>query len=68
YVIGPLAASEVSGYLPGGDRYAVIETFNRLFVPAEADVETEIEIDRTTLEMRLEVGMEPVLGYSSILT
>ncbi|GGB00712.1 type VI secretion system baseplate subunit TssG [Puia dinghuensis] len=68
YVIGPLAATEVTAYLPGGDRYAVIETFNRFFVPAEADTETELEIDRATLEMQLEPGREPVLGYSSILT
>jgi hypothetical protein len=67
YAIGPLAATEVNSFLPGGDRYAIIETFNRFFVPAEADTETQIEIDRTTLEMRLEPGCEPVLGYSCLL-
>ena len=68
YVIGPLPAAEVSSFLPGGDQYAIIETFNRFFVPAEADTETRIEIDRTTGEMQLAPGNEPVLGYSSQLS
>jgi hypothetical protein len=67
YTIGPLPQEKVKAYLPGGDRYTVIETFNRFFVPAEAATETQIEIDRTTAEMRLEPGMEPLLGYSSLL-
>ncbi|MBN9384134.1 MAG: type VI secretion system baseplate subunit TssG [Chitinophagaceae bacterium] len=68
YIIGPLEQEKVSAYLPEGDRYIVLETFNRFFVPAEAGTVTEIEIDRTRTEMRLEPGNEPLLGYSSILT
>ncbi|HEY4111047.1 type VI secretion system baseplate subunit TssG [Puia sp.] len=68
YAIGPVAGAEVSSFLPGGGRYAVIETFNRFFVPAEADTGMEIAIDRSTVEMRLEAGREPVLGYSTELT
>lgn len=68
YVIGPLQQEKISAYLPGGQRYVVIETFNRFFVPAEAGTETQIEIDRTTAGMRLEPGNEPLLGYSSLLT
>jgi len=68
YVIGPLEQGKVSAYLPGGDRYIVLETFNRFFVPAEAGTETEIEIERATASMRLEVGSEPLLGYSSLLS
>ena len=68
YIIGPLQQEKVRAYLPGGDRYIVLETFNRFFVPAEAATETQIEIDRTTAEMRLEPGNEPLLGYSSLLT
>ena len=67
YDIGPVDASEVSSFLPGGGRHAVIETFNRFFVPAEADTEMEIAIDRSTVEMRFEEGCEPVLGYSTLL-
>ena len=68
YQIGPVDAVEVSSFLPGGSRWAVIETFNRLFVPVEADTGTEISIDRSSVEMRLVAGREPVLGYSTLLT
>ena len=67
YVIGGLPAAEVAAYLPNGNRYAVIETFNRFFVPMEADTETQLEIDKATLETRLEKGKEPLLGYSAVL-
>jgi hypothetical protein len=67
YVIGPLPAEEVSAYLPQGNRYAIIETFNRFFVPVEANTEMHIEIDKTTPGTKLEKGKEPLLGYSSVL-
>lgn len=67
YTIGPVKGAEVSSFLPGGEHHAVIGTFNRLFVPAEADMEIEIEIDRTTVEMQLVAGHEPILGYSTLL-
>jgi predicted component of type VI protein secretion system len=68
YAIGPVDAAGVSSFLPGGRQYAVIETFNRLFVPVEADTGMEIAIDRSTVEMRLGEGREPVLGYTTLLT
>jgi hypothetical protein len=67
YSIGPLPAEQVAAYLPEGSQYTVIETFNRFFVPVEADTETQIEIDTTTLETKLEKGKEPLLGYSAVL-
>ncbi|HLZ88266.1 MAG TPA: type VI secretion system baseplate subunit TssG, partial [Puia sp.] len=67
YIIGPLDQDKVKEYLPGGHRYLIIETFNRFFVPAHASVNTQIEIDRQTAEMKLEPGKEPLLGYSSLL-
>lgn len=67
YVIGPVLAERVAGYLPNGKHYTIIETFNRFFVPVEANTETQIEIDKTSLETKLEKGKEPILGYSMLL-
>lgn len=67
YVIGPLPAEKVAAYLPNGNRYAIIETFNRFFVPVEADTEIQLEIDKTSPGTKLEKGKEPLLGYSSML-
>lgn len=66
YVIGPLEQEKVIKYLPGGEQYEVIETFNRMFVPAEAMTETRIEIDRLTAVMELKPGKEPIMGYASL--
>lgn len=68
YAIGPVEGAAVSSFLPGGRQHAVIETFRRFFVPAEAETGMEIAIDRSTVEMRLGEGREPILGYSTLLS
>ncbi len=67
YMIGPLRQGRVSGYTEGGTEYLLIDTFNRFFAPAEADVVITVEIDRTTAVMSFEEGKEAILGYSSVL-
>jgi hypothetical protein len=66
-VIGPLIYSRVGDYLKGGERYGLLETFTRFFVPAGVDTEVTIAVPEEKQSMTLEKGKEPVLGYSSVL-
>ena len=63
--VGPLINSKVYEFLPGGEKYIILETFNRFFVPADAELVTEINIRKT--EMSFDESNAPVLGYSSVL-
>ena len=65
--IGPLKNSQVNDYLEGGDRFVLLETFNRFFVPAGIDTHTTIKVAKHKLNMVLEPGAEPILGFSSVL-
>jgi hypothetical protein len=67
YHIGPLQNSTVTGYLEGGMQYLLLETFNRFFAPAEADIITEIAIQKESGGMRFDSEEQPVLGYTSVL-
>lgn len=67
YHIGPLQKSTVTGYLEGGMQYLLLETFNRFFAPAEADIITEIAIQKESGSMCFDSEEQPVLGYTSVL-
>jgi len=67
FVIGPLQRSKVTDYLEGGNRFLLLETFSRFFVPAGLDIEFAINVNVEKQNMILEKGNSPVLGYSSVL-
>lgn len=67
YRIGPLQKSPVTGYLEGGMQHLLLETFNRFFAPAEADIITEIDIQKERGSMCFDGEEQPVLGYTSVL-
>lgn len=67
YNIGPLQHSPVTAYLEGGVQYLLLETFNRFFIPAEADIITDIQIEKNSGSMQFDAHHQPILGYSSIL-
>lgn len=66
--IGPLQTSEITDYLEGGNRFVLIETFSRFFVPAGAETLVTIKVQKEKQHMVIAKGEEPVLGYSSYLT
>lgn len=77
--IGPLKNSKIKDYLDGGNRSILIGTFNRFFIPAGLDVITTLKLTPEIEDMKesdyafepvdmfLEKGSEPVLGYSTVL-
>jgi hypothetical protein len=67
--IGPLQTSSVIAYIEGGERDAFLKTFYHFFIPAEAEVITNIEVANEKKQMHLKTAdtEEPVLGYSSFL-
>jgi len=65
--IGPLKKSRVADYLEGGNRYVLLETFNRFFIPAGVDSIVSVKVKTGNLDMVLQEKDGPVLGYSSIL-
>ena len=65
--IGPLKYSHVTDYLEGGGRYALIEAFNRFFIPAGVDTLVTIKVVNEKQHMIIEKNFEPVLGYTSFL-
>lgn len=67
YQIGPLRHTPVTGYIDGGSEYLLLETFNNYFAPIEADIITEIVIEKESGSMRFDMYDQPVLGYSSVL-
>jgi hypothetical protein len=66
-VIGPLQHSQITDYLEGGNRYVLLETFTRFFIPAGMDTTVTLQPAAMQLNMVLAEGEGPVLGYSSIL-
>ena len=65
--IGPLLHSRVMDYLEGGNRYILMETFNRFFMPAGLDITLSVQLPVDKMNMWLVKGEEPVLGYSTVL-
>lgn len=65
--IGPLKKSDVTDYLEGGNRYVLLETFSRFFIPAGVDTMVSVKVKAGKLNMVMEENNGPVLGYSSIL-
>lgn len=65
--IGPLQHSTIADYLESGDRYTLLETFNRFFIPAGIDTAIAVQVMPDKLHMTLQENDGPVLGYSSIL-
>jgi len=65
--IGPLLRSGLSDYLEGGERYMLLETLTRFFLPAGLEVKISVQLPVEKMNMTLTRGEEPVLGYSSIL-
>lgn len=65
--IGPLKNSRITDYLEGGNRFVLLDTFNRFFIPAGVD--TSIAVKPASLNLQAVLGDKegPVLGYSSIL-
>lgn len=66
-VIGPLKKSNISDYLEGGNRFVLLQTFNRFFIPAGTDSIITLKVPHEKQHMSLQKGTEPVLGYSSVL-
>jgi hypothetical protein len=62
--IGPLEASTVQDYLEGGQRYRLMETFTRFFVPAGVDTSLVIRVDPGQRQMVLGDQQGAILGYS----
>jgi len=65
--IGPLERSLITDYVEGAARYDLLRTFERFFIPAGADMVTEVAIDPSKRNMMLSPGAGPVLGFSSYL-
>lgn len=67
YHVGPLQRTPVTGYLEGGQQHLLLDTFNRFFAPAEADIIIEIAIQKESGSMCFSSEEQPVLGYTSVL-
>jgi len=65
--IGPLQSSQVSDYLEGGNRYILMETIIRFFIPVGIETILSIKVPADKQHMVIERGAEPVLGHSSCL-
>lgn len=63
--IGPLQNSRIEEYLEGGSKEELMKTFYRFFIPVQAEVITNIEVEKK--QMLLQTAEEPVLGYSIVL-
>jgi len=68
WTIGPLERSSSTDYLEGGDRYELLRTFNRFFVPAGLDSSLVILVDPAVSQMVLGDREGAILGYSCVLT
>jgi hypothetical protein len=68
WVIGPLQTSHPTDYLEGGNRFVLMETFSRFFVPAGIDTRLDILVDAASSDMVLGSDEGAVLGYSCMLT
>ncbi|MCC6287223.1 MAG: type VI secretion system baseplate subunit TssG [Chitinophagaceae bacterium] len=66
YIIGPLNKDKISAYLPEGTLRLTIDTFNRFFAPADADIEITLELGRQQQAI-LDKKKELILGYSTVL-
>jgi hypothetical protein len=64
--IGPLKNSHVSDYLDNGKLWALIETFNRFFIPVGEDIVLTIIPDPEKSYM-VTSSVDSILGYSTIL-
>lgn len=67
FEIGPLEGSAISDYLPGGNRFELLEIFSRFFIPAGMDVHFEVRVGKEKENMVMDRGNYPVLGYSTVL-
>jgi hypothetical protein len=65
--VGPLKRSNIADYLEGGNRYVLLETFNRFFIPAGVDTIVSVKVQPARINMVLAENDGPVLGYSTIL-
>ena len=65
--IGPLENSLVTDYLEHGNRFTLLETFTRFFIPAGVDSSITINVKVEKQHMTIKHGSEPVLGYTSYL-
>lgn len=65
--VGPLMYSQVTDYLEGGNRFTLMETFNRFFIPAGVDVKLSVQLPVEKMNMRLSEEQSSVLGYSCVL-
>ena len=65
--IGPLVNSKLTEYLEGGNRYLLLETFERFFIPFGIDIVTDVLVSEEKRNMVLARDNGPVLGYSSYL-
>ncbi|MBC7903706.1 MAG: type VI secretion system baseplate subunit TssG, partial [Gemmatimonadaceae bacterium] len=65
--IGPLKNSRIQDYLPKNNRYLLIETFKRFFVPAGVETTVNILVSKEKQQIKLSKGEEAVLGFSSYL-
>jgi hypothetical protein len=68
WTIGPLKRSSPVDYLEGGDRYTLMETFTRFFVPAGMDTQLVIQVDSSRSQLVLGDDQGAILGYSCMLT
>jgi hypothetical protein len=68
WTIGPLQRSSSIDYLEGGERYELLRTFNRFFVPAGIDSSLMILVDPARSQLVLGSGEGAILGYSCMLT
>jgi Type VI secretion, TssG len=68
FSIGPLKHSQEQQYIPGGNRYELLQVFYNYFLPVEAEVITTVLLNKDNLRSRrLEAGVEPRLGLSATL-
>ncbi len=65
--IGPLQTSPITDYLEGGNRYVLIETFIRFFIPVGVETMVSVKVPVEKQHMVIAKDEEPVLGYSSYL-
>jgi predicted component of type VI protein secretion system len=65
--IGPLKQTAITEYLPTGNRYGLLQTFTRFFVPAGVETIMTIQVAPEKRHMNMVPGAEPVLGYSSYI-
>lgn len=67
YTIGPLQNTHPADYVPGGENDVLLQVFNNYFVPAEADITINVEMDREKALLQLSTADSPILGYSSTI-